>query len=106
MLDHPPEDGARPRGFRKHTKIVFPNAPSILPAENHPSRQLTRLTYEAPGWTESGLGAFARALEHLHLGWAWIGWTLRLPVLRQALQWLTDLAGAGPRKLPEISHPE
>lgn len=73
----------------------------ILSAENHPSRKLTRLTYEAPGWSETGLAAFTRALEHINLGWAWIGWTLRLPVLRPVLQWLVDLAGGGPRKILE-----
>ena len=72
----------------------------ILPAENHPSRQLTRLTYEAPGWNESGIAALARSFEHINLGWAWIGWTMRLPVVRFVLQWITDLSGGGPRKLP------
>lgn len=30
--------------------------------------------------------AAARALEHLSLGWAWVGWTLRLPGTAESLQ--------------------
>ncbi len=71
----------------------------IIEAEKHPTRNLHRITYEAPGWSEEGLAAFARALEHLHLGWAWIGWMLRLPIVCPVLQWLLDLSGGGPRKL-------
>ena len=48
---------------------------TIVPAETHPSRALTRITYEPGDGTRavSGVEAVARALEHVHLGWAFIG---------------------------------
>ena len=67
----------------------------ILPANTQPN--LRRMRYEAPGFSEDGLAAFARALEHLHLGWAFVGWTLRLPWVAELAQWLVDLSGGGPR---------
>lgn len=33
----------------------------------------------------------------LILGWAFIAWTMRLPVLRPFLQLITDAVGGGPR---------
>ena len=45
---------------------------AIVPAESHPSGALTRITYE-PGdgiRAATGVEAVARALEHIHLGWA------------------------------------
>ena len=70
----------------------------ILPAEHHPSRDLTRLTYEAAdGAADEGVAAFARALEHIHLGWAFLGWTMRLPILRPVLQIVLDASGGGPK---------
>lgn len=70
----------------------------ILAAEDHPLCDLTRMTYEATdGATAEGPAAFARALEHVHLGWAFIGWTARLPLVRPFLQAVLDGVGAGPR---------
>jgi protein-S-isoprenylcysteine O-methyltransferase Ste14 len=83
----------------------------LLAAEDHPRRALERLTYD-PGYDssgareEEGIAAFARALEHLHLGWAWLGWAMRLPFVLPFLQLVADASGAGPRKLdpgnPEV----
>ncbi len=75
---------------------------SIFPAEAHASRALTRITYE-PGdgaGAASGVEAVARGLEHVHLGWAFIGCVLRLPILRQFAQLLVDASGGEPRRLP------
>jgi hypothetical protein len=74
----------------------------LVAAEDHLRRALERLTYDPgddPGGAleEEGIAAFARGLEHLHLGWAWLGWALRLPVVRPFLQLLADASGAGPR---------
>jgi hypothetical protein len=70
----------------------------LLAAEDHPIRNLERMTYEAPDGTEAeGVAAFARALEHLNLGWAFAGWTARLPLVRSVLQAVLDGVGAGPR---------
>ncbi len=90
-----------------------PVALEIIAAEDHPSRDLRRITYEAceeigteddKGFaeeveTEEGVAAFARALEHIHLGWALAGWTMRLPVVRGFLQILVDAAGGAPRRV-------
>jgi len=54
----------------------------IQDAHLRPGPALTRVTYQYPnGLTLRGVEAIAAALSHLHLGWAWIGWLARLPVL-------------------------
>jgi len=74
---------------------------AILPAETHPSRSLRRITYEPADGTASvsGIDAVARALEHVHLGWAMLGWLLRLPVMSQLAQLLADASGGEPRQV-------
>ena len=78
-----------------------PTALVLLAAEDHPRRELQRITYDPAdgGAEESGVAALGRALEHLHLGYAIVGWTARLPVLRPALQLLADAAGGFPRRV-------
>ncbi len=76
-----------------------PTGLEIIAAEKHPTKDLRRITYEAPGWSESGVLALARSLEHIHLGWAWIGWTIRLPIIHSVIQWLTDISGGGEREI-------
>ena len=83
---------------------------AIVPAETHPSRALTRITYESSdgAYTASGVEAVARALEHVHIGWALIACVLRLPVVRLLAQILVDASGGGPRRIaqrPVISDP-
>jgi protein-S-isoprenylcysteine O-methyltransferase Ste14 len=72
---------------------------TVVAAEHHPSRDLTRLTYEPADGAppEVGVRAMARALEHLHLGWAITGALARLPVVREFVQLLADATGGGPR---------
>jgi protein-S-isoprenylcysteine O-methyltransferase Ste14 len=74
---------------------------AVVPAETHPSGVLRRITYEpgdgAPA--ASGIEAIARALEHIHLGWALIGFLLRLPIVRQLAQLLADASGGEPRRI-------
>lgn len=43
--------------------------------------------------------AFARALEHINLGWAVMGWSLRLPIINHMLQVFVDALGGGPRQI-------
>ena len=76
----------------------------IRPAERHPSRALTRIAYEpADGArTSTGVEAIARALEHVHLGWASVGGLLRLPAVRPMAQLLVDASGGGPRPIPGL----
>lgn len=72
----------------------------VATAERHPSLVLRRARLEAAdGHADVGIAAVGRALEHLHLGVAPIGWVLRLPLVRPAAQWLADASGAGPRDL-------
>ena len=73
---------------------------AILSAEQHP-RELTRITYETGDASARavGVGAIARALEHLHFGWAFVGFVLRLPVICGLVQLLADASGAEPRRI-------
>ncbi|MGW5876491.1 methyltransferase family protein [Nocardiopsis terrae] len=74
-----------------------PTALTMRPAAEHPE-VLYRLTYEnGAGDRWSGVAALARAMDHLHLGWAMTGWALSLPVLRHFVQLCGDAFGAGPR---------
>jgi hypothetical protein len=47
-----------------------------------------------------GVRALARALEHIHLGWALLAAVMRLPVMWRVAQFLADASGAGPRAIP------
>ena len=69
----------------------------IVDATDHPE-QLDRVRYErADGQAWNGVAAVGAALEHLHLGWAMVGWTLRLPLLSRIWQFIGDGVGFGPR---------
>jgi hypothetical protein len=74
---------------------------AIVPAETHPSGALMRITYEPGDGTHAAAGveAVARALEHIHLGWALLGCLLRLPVVCQFAQLVSDASGGEPRKI-------
>jgi hypothetical protein len=70
----------------------------VVPAEDHPSRDLTRITY-APadgGAEEDGVAALARALEHVNLACALPAMAMRLPIIRPMLQIIVDASGGGP----------
>jgi protein-S-isoprenylcysteine O-methyltransferase Ste14 len=72
----------------------------IQPATDAP-RPLTRLGYlGGDGHEASGVAAFARALEHLHLGWAMLAWILLLPGVGWFVQLVVDAAGGGPLTEP------
>lgn len=76
-----------------------PRQLAIVPADSHPARALTRITYE-PGDgspAATGVEAVARAFEHIHLGWALLGWLLRLPVICPFAQLLVDACGGEAR---------
>ena len=81
------------RWFRQRRALAL----HMVAAESHPS-PLTRITYEsADGMTASGINAIARALEHVHLAWAFAAFVLRLPIVSQLVQLLADASGAEPR---------
>ncbi len=71
-------------------------------AETYPHGPLDRVTYvSADGQYEvRGLAALARSLEHIHLGWAYLGWFMRLPLIRPTVQLIIDTVGGGPRNAP------
>ncbi|WP_159941511.1 MULTISPECIES: isoprenylcysteine carboxylmethyltransferase family protein [unclassified Nocardiopsis] len=90
-------DCAMCRGLGGWLAARSPVALELRPAAEH-SEVLYRLTYQmadGPRW--SGVSALARALEHLHLGWALTGWALDLPGVRHFAQLCADAFGAGPR---------
>ena len=74
----------------------------IVAAETYAhATPLTRMTYVPAGGgpEDEGVAAFARALEHINLAWAWIAMLMRLPLIRQALQFLVDASGGYARPL-------
>lgn len=79
-----------------------PRRLDVVAAESHPSAALVRMTYESAdgAYSASGLVALARALEHVHLGWALLGAVVRLPGVAFILQLVVDASGGGPRRLP------
>ena len=74
----------------------------VRAAEDHPGSALTRITYEIEGRQWQGVAALARAVEHLNLAWAFVGWFGRLPGVVHVLQLIVDAAGGGPRQLPTV----
>ncbi len=87
--------------LRRWLAARHPTGLILLSAEDHPDRDLERLAYDPAdgGAEESGVAAIGRTLEHLHLGYALVGWTVRLPLLRPLLQLVADAAGAFPRRV-------
>jgi protein-S-isoprenylcysteine O-methyltransferase Ste14 len=83
-----------------------PLALEVVPAEDAPL-PLDRMTYVPADGTkpEDGVRALGRALEHLNLGWALIGFTMRLPVVRAFLQLVVDAVGGGRRAVPTVVAP-
>jgi hypothetical protein len=84
---------------RRWIEARHPFALEIVAAEDHPTRNLTRMTYDPMDGTapEEGIAALARALEHINLAWAYAGAYLRLPVIRTLVQLLIDAGGLGPK---------
>ncbi|MDH3299593.1 MAG: hypothetical protein OES24_03715 [Acidimicrobiia bacterium] len=74
-----------------------PTELTVRDAAEHP-KPLSRARYErADGSVFDGVAAIGMTLEHLHLGWAMVGWLLRLPVLRSFWQLIGDAVGFGQR---------
>ena len=72
----------------------------IDPAEELADPGIRRVTYvAAAGNPVRGVQAIARALEHIHLGWAIVGWVLALPGISHFAQLLTDVFGPGPQSV-------
>jgi protein-S-isoprenylcysteine O-methyltransferase Ste14 len=73
----------------------------IVAAERHPSRSLSRITYDPGDGTgdSEGVAAICRALEHVDFGWAMLGMFVRLPGVCAAIQLVTDASGGNPRRV-------
>jgi hypothetical protein len=86
------------RWFEKRGAVAL----EIVAAEDHPARDLERITYDPMDGseTEEGVRAIARGLEHIHLGWAFAGACLRLPGIAYVVQLVVDVSGFGPRVIP------
>jgi protein-S-isoprenylcysteine O-methyltransferase Ste14 len=90
-------------------KSLRPIGLEIVAAEEHPRRNLERMTYESEAVEEAGLPALGRALEHVNFGWALLGMALRLPGISTSLQAILDVSGGErilvARKSCELSAP-
>lgn len=74
---------------------------TILAAEDHPQDTLNRITYESidGAYRATGTDAIGRALEHIHLGWAFAGLVMRLPIISPLVQLIVDASGGQPRRV-------
>ncbi len=74
-----------------------PKKLALRKASEWPGFPLQRITWHNPstGRTESGVTAIAMALQHIHLGWAALGWLASIPGISHAIQLCFDAAGAG-----------
>ncbi|GAA1564052.1 hypothetical protein GCM10009789_16530 [Kribbella sancticallisti] len=87
------------RGLVEHSQPVD----LVLSAAEDTVAGLRRALYVGPdGLQASGVAAVARGLEHSGPGWAYLGWLIRLPLVRPLLQLLLDGMGGGPRQLPTL----
>jgi protein-S-isoprenylcysteine O-methyltransferase Ste14/predicted DCC family thiol-disulfide oxidoreductase YuxK len=61
---------------------------------------LRRVTWIDPqsGRIETGISAMAMAFQHIHLGWALLGWFAAIPGISHILQICFDAAGAGKKE--------
>jgi hypothetical protein len=96
------DDGCRPcAGVRRFLDRRGPVALVVAPAGEHPAGVQWRAGYTGgDGHAERGVAAVARALEHVHLGWAWVGWLLRVPGITWLAQLVTDAMIAPPHPVP------
>ncbi|MBG7606721.1 MAG: hypothetical protein IZT59_01635 [Verrucomicrobia bacterium] len=74
-----------------------PKQLTLRKASEWPGVPLQRITWQNPstGRIESGVNAIAMALQHIHLGWAVVGWVASLPGISHTIQLCFDTAGAG-----------
>ena len=88
--------------LRRWLELRKPTGLTLVDAEQYPDEVLQRIRYvpAAGSFPEEGIRAFARALEHLHLGWALLAIAMRLPGLRWAVQTILDGVGFGESFLP------
>lgn len=72
----------------------------IAPAEESTDSGLRRVTYvSADGRRARGIAAIARSLEHIHIGWAMVGWVLAMPLVSHSAQLVADVFGPAPHRV-------
>ena len=88
------------QGVGRWFRARLPVALEVRSAAESP-RPLTRLTYVgADGVAVAGVAALGRAVQHLHLGWAYVGWLVTVPGVAPFLQVVVDAVGGGPLAEP------
>ncbi len=75
---------------RRPTNLILRPAPAHL-------RRITYVT--ADGHTYTGIRAIAHAFNHIHLGYAWLGWLIALPGIADIIQLANDIAGGDERTM-------
>jgi protein-S-isoprenylcysteine O-methyltransferase Ste14 len=73
----------------------------IIAAEELSPGSIRRMRYTSGdgGSAVEGVRAMGKALEHLNFGWAFAGFSLRLPGVWHVVQLLMDASGLGPRTI-------
>lgn len=72
----------------------------VAPAEDSVDPGLRRVTYlSADGRPARGIAAIARSLEHIHIGWAIVGWVLAMPLVSHFAQLVVDVFGPTPQRV-------
>jgi hypothetical protein len=74
---------------------------TFVAAEEHPTRDLWRITYDPGDGSpdEEGVAAIGRALEHINFAWTFAGMAMRLPLVGYVLQAIVDASGGGPQRI-------
>jgi protein-S-isoprenylcysteine O-methyltransferase Ste14 len=91
--------------LREWLESRAPAGLEIVDAETLEAGSIRRMRYDPGDGSDpvDGVRALGRALEHVHLGWALAGATLRLPVVWQGVQLVMDAGGLGPREAMDES---
>lgn len=82
-------------------KQLNPAGLYFMPAHQHPSKDLDRVTYQhySKRFEEDGINAIARVFEHINFSFAMLGWFMRLPVINRIIQIFADGAGVRGEKV-------
>jgi protein-S-isoprenylcysteine O-methyltransferase Ste14 len=79
----------------------------VAPAEDSADTGLQRVTYlSADGRPSRGIHAIARSLEHIHIGWAIVGWVLAMPIVSHFAQVVVDAFGPAPHQVEGLPYAE
>ena len=77
--------------FNRVIQFLNPRQILVRPAEDYRFGPINRVTYrDKDGFQAVGAKAFSRALEHVNILWAFLGFALRIPLLSHILQILLD----------------